>query len=276
MNIQQSKFSNKRFYSYSVIISLFGAISAIVLFVGYVAEVGITNDLYNKFSGDFPDEAISFLWASESSVTNYAFSYFWIIILGVTVFFSMFIVLYFFRNPKMAGKQKYADLLILVYYFLLSVTINYLNDSVSFRRPTNWIFWIAFAVVCGLSSHLLLLHDPLREKREISTKEFAKDDKRWNFLIKSYEVELSEYQSLVHDLIWITGSFGAGLVITSVLQYTFTLPIGISFSNEFGIFVVILLVRVILLLLGMILGVINQVASEMHNIAYLIRENAKT
>jgi hypothetical protein len=271
-NIQQSRFSNKRFYSYSVVISLFGAISAIILFFGHVAEVVVTNGLYNKFSADFPEEIRSFLWASESSVKNFASSYIWIIPLGVTIFVFMLLILSYFRNPKRDGKQKYADLLIILFYFILSVTINYLHDAISFSRPINWIMWIAFSAVCGLSSHLLLLHDHLKEKREVDITKLGKDDQQW----ESLRLEYSEYQSLVHDLIWISGSFGGGLVVTAVLQYAFILPIEISFSNEFGLLVVILLIKVVFLLVGMIVGVVYQLAYEMHNIVDLIRESKKT
>jgi hypothetical protein len=69
-NTRQSMFSNKRFYSYSFFVSLFGAISAIILFLGHVLEVTVTNDLINKFSADFPDEIRAFNWVSESSVKN--------------------------------------------------------------------------------------------------------------------------------------------------------------------------------------------------------------
>jgi hypothetical protein len=88
-------------------------------------------------------------------------------------------------------------------------------------------------------------------------------------------LEHSEYQSLVHDLIWISASFGGGLVVTAVLQYGFVLPIEISFSNEFGLLIVNVLLKVVLLLVGIIIGVVYQISYEMHNIVDLIRESEK-
>jgi fluoride ion exporter CrcB/FEX len=97
----------------------------------------------------------------------------------------------------------------------------------------------------------------------------------WQFLRQAYDVELVEYRGLLHDLIWISGFMGAFLVFSSILQYTFSLPPEISFSNDFNTIMVILVIKMLILLFGLISGVIHQLASEMHDIADLIRSISK-
>jgi hypothetical protein len=90
----------------------------------------------------------------------------------------------------------------------------------------------------------------------------------------SLDNELEEYRGLLHDLIWIGVAIGALLVFFSIFQYTFYLPPEISFSNEFSNIIVILILKLLLLFFGLISGVMHQLASEMHDIAGLIRDNS--
>ena len=63
----------------------------------------------------------------------------------------------------------------------------------------------------------------------------------------------------------------AFLVFASIFQYMFSLPLEITFSNEFNNIIVIVFIKMLLLLFGLIVGVIRQLASEMHDISDLIR-----
>ena len=264
-SVQDYKSRNESYYAVSI--SLFAALSMITQFVSYVLEVDITKRLFDEFA------IKTFEWATYSQ--NH-FSPLEIANLGIITFALILCVIFAFRHPKLDGKQGYGNLTIILIYLGIFTIYSYSNYPISIQRPLNWVWAIAFAIVSGTSTHLLLLHSRLRKnRREVDTSQFSEDDQRWQFLRQSYNVELAEYRSLLHDLIWIGGSICVLLVFSSILQYTFSLPPEISFSNEFNTLIVILVIKMLILFLGMISGVIHQLASEMHDIADLIRSKSK-
>ena len=250
---------------YAVSISLFAALSMVTQFISYILEVDITKRLFDQFA------IKAFEWATNSQ--NF-FSPLEIANLGIITFALVLCVIFAFRHSKLDGKQGYGNLAIILIYLGIFTIYSYFNYPISIQRPLNWVWTIAFAIVSGASAHLLLLRGRLRKhRREVDTSQFSEDDHRWQFLRQSYDVELAEYRGLLHDLIWIGGSMGALLVFLSILQYTFSLPPEISFSNEFSTIIVILIIKMLLLIFGVIAGVIHQLASEIHDIADLIRSN---
>jgi len=257
---------------YAIVISLFGVLSMITQFMGYTLEVSITKELFQKFNSTFPDESKTFFWAFESSSH---FSFLELIIFGILTGAILFLLIYIFHNQRLSGYQVIGDLAIIFAYLGIFCVFNYINDPISIQRPVNWVWALAFAIVCGTSSHLLLLHDRLRWKRNVNTSTFGPKDHKWDFLRQLYEEEISEYRNIFHDLIWVFATLGAGLVLSSILQYTFSMPTEISFSNEFNNITVILFVKLLLLFFGLILGIIYQLMFEIHNIADLIRSQIK-
>lgn len=263
--VQDYDLKNKNYYAVSI--SLFAALSMITQFVSYVLEVNIIKRLFDQFA------IKTFEWATYSQ--NH-FSPLEIVNLGILTFALILCVIFVFSHQKLDGKQGYGNLAIILIYLGIFTIYSYFNYPISLQRPLNWVWAIAFAIVCGASAHLLLLHSRLRKnRRKVDTSQFSEDDHRWQFLRQSYNVELAEYRGLLHDLIWIGGSMGALLVFSSILQYTFSLPPEISFSNEFNIIIVIVVIKMLLLFFGMIGGVIHQLASEMHDIADLIRSKSE-
>jgi hypothetical protein len=251
---------------YAVSISFFAALSMIAQFVSYVLEVDIAKRLFDQFAIN------AFEWAASSQ--SY-FSLLEIANLGIITFALTLCVIFAFRHPKLDGKQGYGNLTIVLIYLGIFTIYSYFNYPISIQRPLNWVWAIAFAIVSGASAHLLLLRDRLRKnRREVDTSQFSSDDHRWQFYMTALDNELAEYRGLLHDLIWIGVAVGALLVFSSILQYTFSLPPEIFFSNEFNTIVVILVIKMLLLFFGLIAGVIHQLGSEIHDIADLIRSNS--
>jgi hypothetical protein len=165
--------------------------------------------------------------------------------------------------------------IIIFVYLGLFYASNYINDPISVQRPLNWVWGIAFAFVCGTSVHLLLLHDRLRKNRTIDTSKFGTAAHKWNFLGITLQTELSEYQTAVNSLLAISASLVVGLALSSILQFMFKLPTGISFSNEFSTIMVTIISKLLILALGLIIGVVYQLLFEMHDIRGHIRNIAK-
>jgi hypothetical protein len=251
---------------YAVTISLFAALSMVFQFISYILEVDISKRLFDQFA------IKAFEWAAQS---QNPFSPLETANLGIITFALVLCVIFAFRHPKLDGKQGYGNLAIILIYLGIFTIYSYFTYPLSIQRPLHWVWAIAFAIVSGASAHLLLLRGRLRKnRREVDTSQFASDSHRWQFYMTSLENELAEYRGLLHDLIWISVATSALLVFLSILQYTFFLPPEISFSNEFGNIIVLLVLKLLLLFFGMIAGVMHQLASEMHDIADLIRSNS--
>jgi hypothetical protein len=194
--------------------------------------------------------------------------------LGIITFALVLCVIFAFRHPKLDGKQGYGNLTIILIYLGTFTIYSYFIYPSSIQRPLNWVWAFAFAIVSGASAHLLLLRTRLRkQRREVDPSQFSPDDHRWQFYRTALDNELAEYRGYLHDLIWIGVAVGALLAFFSIFQYTFSLPPKIYFSNEFNTIIVILVLKLLLLFFGMISGVMHQLASEMHDIAELIRSN---
>jgi hypothetical protein len=238
----------------------------IIQFTSYVLEVDIAKRLFGQFA------IKAFEWAIQS---QNPFSPLEITNLGIITFALVLCVIFAFRHPKLDGKQGYGNLTIILIYLGIFTIYSYFNYPISIQRPLNWVWAFAFAIVSGASAHLLLLRNRLRKnRREVDTSQFGSDNHRWQFYMTALDNELAEYRSLLHDLIWIGVVMSALLVFFSLLQYTFSLPPEISFSNEFSTIIVILILKLLLLFFGMISGVMHQLASEMHDIADLIRSSS--
>jgi hypothetical protein len=252
---------NENYYAVSV--SLFAAVSMVVQFVSYVIEVDIAKALFDQYGSP------AFEWATQSQ--SY-FSTLEIANLGLITFALVLCVIFAFRHPKLDGKQGYGNLaIILIYLGIFSVYSNF-SYPISLQRPLTWVWTSAFAIVTGASAHLLLLRNRLRtNRRKVDTSKFSESDRRWQFLRQSYSDEFAQYRGLLYVLIGIGVAMTAFLVFSSIFQYIFSLPPEITFSNEFNILIVIIFIKMLILLFGLIVGVIRQLASEMDDIAELIR-----
>jgi hypothetical protein len=251
---------------YAVSISFFAALSMVVQFTSYVLEVDIAKRLFDQFT------IKAFEWATQSQTP---FSPLETANLGIITFALVLCVIFAFRHPKLDGKQGYGNLTIILIYLGIFTIYSYFSYPISIQRPLNWVWAFAFAIISGASAHLLLLHSRLRKnRREVDTSQFVNGDHRWQFYRTALDNELAEYRGLLHDLIWIGVAVGALLAFFSIFQYTFSLPSDIYFSNEFSTIIVILVLKLLLLFFGMIAGVMHQLASEMHDIADLIRSNS--
>ena len=263
--VQDNKSNNENYYA--ACISLFAALSMVIQFTSYVLEVDIAKRLFDQFAIQ------AFEWATQSQNN---FSPLEIANLGIITFALVLCVIFAFRHPKLDGKQGYGNLTIILIYLGIFTIYSYFSYPISIQRPLNWVWIFAFAIVSGTSAHLLLLRDRLRKnRREVDTSRFSAEDRRWQFYRNSLDNELAEYRGLLHDIIWIGVAVGALLVFSSIFQYTFSLPSEIAFSNEFSTIIVILILKLLLLFFGMIAGVMHQLASEIHDIADLIRSNSQ-
>ena len=99
---------------------------------------------------------------------------------------------------------------------------------------------------------------------------------QFDFIRQSLELEHIEYRSLLHDIIWVCVSLSVGLFLGTALQYLFSLPMEIALSNTFGIYMTVPLIQFIILIVGVFLGIIFQLMSEIHDIVDLIREKANS
>ena len=237
----------------------------VIQFTSYVLEADIARRLFDQFA------IKAFEWATQSQTP---FSLLEMANLGIITFALVLCVIFAFRHPKLEGKQGYGNLAIILIYLGTFTIYSYFIYPISIQRPLNWVWAFAFAIVSGASAHLLLLHNRLRKKRrDVDTTQFVNGDHRWQFYRTALDNELAEYRSLLHDLIWVGVAVGALLVFLSIFQYMFSLPPEIYFSNEFSTIIVILVLKLLLLFFGLISGVMHQLASEMHDIADLIRSN---
>jgi hypothetical protein len=251
---------------YAVSISLFAALSMVIQFISYIIEVDMTKRLFDQFS------IKAFEWATQSRTT---FSPFEMVNLGIITFALVLCVIFAFRHPKLDGKQGYGNLTIILIYIGTFTIYSYFIYPMSIQRPLNWVWAFAFAIISGASAHLLLLRNRLRKnRREVDTSQFVNGDHRWQFYRTALDNEFAEYRGLLHDLIWVGVAIGALLVFFSILQYTFSLPPEIYFSNEFSTIIVLLVLELLLLFFGLISGVMHQLASEMHDISNIIRSNS--
>jgi len=267
---------------YAILIASFATFSFFVQVIAYHIEVGITQKLYWDFESTYPDQSKAFKWAFASS-SNYCILA--LVVAGLAMFILFVFWIHFFYKVEMGEYRKLerikgkvaiiADLAIVLTYLAIFWLYSALSDSTALQRPINLVWVSAFALVWGVSCHMLLLHDHLREQRikEVPSKNNLKNH-QWDFLKQSYEIELSEYREAITNLIWIGGSLGAGLVFSSVLQYIFALPIAISFSNDFGMIIGIYVFKMLIVILVLVVGVIRQLLIEVHDIVALIRRNA--
>ena len=251
---------------YAVPVSFFAALSMMAQFVSYVLEVEVAKSLFNQYGSP------AFQWATQS---HYFFSALEMANLGLITFALVVCVIFAFRHPKLEGKQGYGNFIIILIYLGIFTVYSYINYPVSLERPLTWVWTSAFAIMTGASAHLLLLRNRLRRKRrEVDTSKFSENDRRWQFLMQSYSDEFSEYRGLLYVLIGIGVAMTAFLVFASIFQYVFSLPFEITFSNEFNTIIVIVFIKMLILLFGLIVGVIRQLASEMHDISDLIRSHS--
>lgn len=256
--------ANENYYAVSV--SFFAAVSMVIQFVSYIFEVDIAKSLFDQYGSP------AFQWATQSQ-THFSGSE--MINLGLITFALVLCVIFAFRHPKLDGKQGYGNLAIILIYLGIFTVYSYYNYPISLQRPLTWVWTSAFAIVTGASAHLLLLRNRLRKKRrEVDTSKFSENDRRWQFLRQSYSDEFSEYRGLLYLLIGIGVATTAFLVFASIFQYVFSLPFEITFSNEFNTIIVIIFIKMLVLLFGLIVGVIRQLASEMHDISDLIRSHS--
>lgn len=254
-----------------VLISFFGAVSIIAQIWSYAVEVDISKSLFQKYSSIFFEESKTFEWALQASSH---FSLIELIIFAIITGVVLYLVLRFlnaFFKKKWDGRQPIANLIIIFAYLGLFCIFDFIHDPISLERPLNWVWGVAFAFVSGASVHLLLIHDRLRKKRIIDTSKFGEAPHKWNFLGKTFETELSEYQTALSGLLAISATLIIGLAVTSILQIIFNLPTGISFSNEFSSFMVTIILRLLILSLGLVIGVIYQLVIEIHDIRDRIR-----
>lgn len=143
------------------------------------------------------------------------------------------------------------------------------------NRPVSIIWAFGYSIVIGASSHLYLLHDHLRQQRRCIRLTSSKlKNQQFEVLRHSLELEHVEYRSILHDIIWVCVSLSVGLFLTTALQYLFALPMEIALSNTFGSYMAIPLIQFIILIVGVFLGIIFQLMSEIHDIVDLIREKA--
>lgn len=251
---------------YAVTVSMFAAVSMIVQFVSYVFEADIAKSLFDQYGSPV------FEWAAQSQ--SY-FSALEISNLGLITFALVLCVIFAFRHPKLESNQGYGNLAIILIYLGIFTVYSYFNYPISLQRPLTWVWTSAFAIVTGASAHLLLLRNRLRKnRRKIDTSQFSENDRRWQFLRQSYSDEFAEYRGLLYTLIGIGVAVTAFLVFSSIFQYVLSLPAEVTFSNEFNTLIVIIFIKMLILLFGLIVGVIRQLASEMHDIADLIRSHS--
>ena len=251
---------------YAVTVSVFAAVSMVVQFVSYVFEVDIAKSLFDQYGSPV------FEWAAQSQ--SY-FSALEISNLGLITFALVLCVIFAFRHPKLDGNQGYGNLAIILIYLGIFTVYSYFNYPISLQRPLTWVWTSAFAIVTGASAHLLLLRNRLRKnRRKVDTSQFSENDRRWQFLRQSYSDEFTEYRGLLYTLIGIGVAVTAFLVFSSIFQYVFSLPAEVTFSNEFNTLIVIIFIKMLILLFGLIVGVIRQLSSEMHDIADLIRSHS--
>ena len=252
---------NENYYAVSV--SLFAAVTMVIQFVCYVLEVDIAKGLFDQYSSP------AFEWATQSQSF---FSPLEIANLGLITFALVLCVIFAFRHPKLDGKQGYGNLAIILIYLGIFSVYSYFNYPISLQRLLTWIWTSAFAIITGASAHLLLLRNRLRtNRRKVDTSQFSENDRRWQFLSQSYGDEFAEYRGLLYVLIGIGVALATFLVFSSIFQYVFSLPPEITFSNEFNVLIIIIFIKMLFLLFGLIVGVIRQLASEMDDIADLIR-----
>jgi hypothetical protein len=251
---------------YAVTVSIFAAVSMIVQFVSYVFEADIAKSLFDQYGSPV------FEWAAQSQ--SY-FSALEISNLGLITFALVLCIIFAFRHPKLESNQGYGNLAIILIYLGIFTVYSYFNYPISLQRPLTWVWTSAFAIVTGASAHLLLLRNRLRKnRRKVDTSQFSENDRRWQFLRQSYSDEFAEYRGLLYTLIGIGVAVTAFLVFSSIFQYVLSLPAEVTFSNEFNTLIVIIFIKMLILLFGLIVGVIRQLASEMHDIADLIRSHS--
>jgi len=256
---------------YSILIALFAGISMSTNFIFHKIEVCITQELFTQFGQVYPEESRTFLWAFESS-TNFCFLNY--IIIGVLTF--TLILLLNIGFSKLEGKQIIANFANIFTYFGMFILFSYLFTPLILNRPVSVILAFGYSIVTGASSHLYLLRDRLRQKRRTPATSSTQSSHKFDFVIHSLELEHVEYRSLLHDIIWVCVTLSVGLFLGTALQYLFALPMEIALSNTFGSYMAVPLIQYIILIVGVFLGIIFQLMSEIHDIVDLIREKATT
>lgn len=240
-------------------------------FIFHESEITITKDLFAQFNQTYPEESRAFLWAFDASPNLDVLSYMIIAILTFLVFLSLNLV--FFKINK---KHVVADFVNIFVYLGLFILFSFFLSPLILDRPVNLIWALGYSIVIGASTHLCLLHDHLREKRRNTGFESKQSKSQLDFILHSLELEHVEYRSLLHDIIWVCVSLSVGLFLGTALQYLFSLPMEIALSNTFGIYMSLPFVQYVILIVGVFLGIIFQLLTEIHDIVDLIREKAKS
>jgi len=177
---------------------------------------------------------------------------------------------------KLDGKEIVADFSNIFTYFWIFILFSYLFSPLIFNRPVSIIWAFGYSILIGASSHLYLLHDRLKQKRRGNQPTSGYSTHQFDFLRHSLELEHVEYRSILHDIIWVCVSLSVGLFLTTALQYLFALPMETALSNSFGSYMTVPLIQFIILIVGVFLGIIFQLMSEIHDIVDLIREKANS
>lgn len=253
-----------------MLIAIFAAVSMVFNFIFNKIEIQVTREVFNQFTLTYPEESQAFRWAFDSSPNFDFLSY---IVIGVLTFVIILIIIIAFN--KLEGRQLIADFANIFTYLFLFIVFSYFFSPLIFNRPVNIIWAFGYALVTGASSHLLLLHNHLRQKRRNIGSNSGDQFPNLDFIRQSLDLEHVEYRSVLHDIIWVCVSLSVGLFLGTTLQYLFALPMEISLSNIFGRYMIVPFAQFVILIIGVFLGIIFQLMLEIHDIVDLTRENTK-
>lgn len=263
----------KRVYKhrYAFLIAIFGFTCMFAQFWFFETSVDNAKQLYQQFNSTYPEESRAFLWAFES---EWRFLDNWPLVglsSGITTFWLVFVLIALFAE-RVKRKEIIADFVIILVCLLVFLVFSYTFNPLVLHRSYNVAYAFVSSAICGVSSHLLLIHDHLKKKRRTQLPISSSRDTKRDLRLKSYELEHAEYRNILHSLLWITVFVSAGLIITGIFQFSFTMPLEMALSNTFGKSNSILTVVFLLGLFGLLVGVFFQLMYEMHDIVNLIRE----
>jgi len=244
----------------------------LIQFWSHETHVNSAKELYVNFNATYPEESRAFLW---SFANFWRFNSNWILIgllSGTTVLCLMFIVIALFANQR-NGKEIVADFLVILVYLSVFLIFSYTFNPLILQRPTSVLNAFATSLICGASSHLLLIHDRLEKKRrtKLPGPNFSNTIEK-EFRLKSYELEQVEYRDILNSLMWVFVFLSAGLIFATIVQYSFALPLEITFSNIFAKTIIAIVLVYLLNTIALLVGVFYQLMYEIHDIVNLIRE----
>ena len=255
---------------YGFLISIFSFATIFAQFLLHEVDVSYSISLHDTFSSIYPEESKIFLWALESQSTPNQ----WIIIAistGIIAAAFHFIIMnYFSKKPE--NFNKIANIILFVFNLGLFVVVSQVFRPIILTRMVTLIFAIVSSLIISVSTHLFLIHDHLKEKRRNN----VPNNGNSSFILKALELEHSEYKQGIHTLSWAYGFFSAGLIFATVTNYVFNLPLEITFSNTFGLFLQTITGVFTLNSVGLFIGVLYQLLWEIHDICDVIREHSNS